>query len=200
MPISIISPSPHGRKTHSPIRAGRVDFGMGLAAMFMRGGFTSWKLRLGRSRGSVGALALMSLLGSAGCTGSPATLTMKPDFEVKTPAAIASVSIRGSLPGMTDSEFEQLVKTGMGRAAPGSVVSGLVETPFPQCRIVWHVNPDAGRGASTLSANIFDRSVPVAFEQQVVTDSAPTATITDAIKSVTSRLMVSSERCHPRGG
>jgi len=187
--------------------------------MFMRGSlFASvgaWNLvsaliiRLSRSRASVGAIALVSLFGPAACTGSPATLALPPDFEVKTLGGIASVSIRGSLPGMTDSEFEQLVRIGMGRATPGSVLPGPVKAPFPRCRIVWHVNPSAGPGVSTLTANIFDPSAPVAYEQEVVTNTAPTATITYAIESVTKRLIgfysdpdanAPSEGCHPRRG
>jgi len=176
--------------------------------MFFRGclfsALSAWNpvsasiVRVGGSRASVGALALVSLLGSAACTGSPETLALPPDFEVKTSEGIAGVGIRGSLPGMTDSEFAQLVRTGMGRAAPGSVLPGPVKAPFPQCRIVWHVNPSADPGVSTLTANIFDRSAPVAYEQEVVTNNAPTSAITYAIESVTGRLP--SQGCHPRSG
>jgi hypothetical protein len=97
----------------------------------------------------------------------------------------------------------------MGRAAPGSVLPGPVELPFPECRIVWHVNPSAEPGVSTLVANIFDRSVPVAYEQETVTNNAPTSTVTYAIESVTDRLMASysildanasSQGCHPSSG
>jgi hypothetical protein len=93
----------------------------------------------------------------------------------------------------------------MGRAAPGSVLSGPVEPPFPRCRIVWHVNPGGGRGVSTLVVNIFDGSDPVAYEQEVVTNSAPTVAIVGAIESVTRRLIAfhpprdenaPSEECH----
>jgi hypothetical protein len=92
---------------------------------------------------------------------------------------------------MTDSEFEQLVRMGMGRAAPGSVLPGPVGASLAQCRIVWHVNPGVGPGVSTLVVNIFDGSVPVAYEQEVVTNSAPTAAITYAIESATRRLFAS---------
>jgi hypothetical protein len=168
-----------------------------------------WIIRPSGSRASVVAFALVSLFGPAACTGSPATLALRPAFEVKTLGGIASVSSRGSLPGMTDSEFEQLVRMGMERAAPGSVLPGPVEAPFPQCRIVWHVNPSVGPGVSTLVVNIFDGSVPVAYEQGMVTSSAPTAAITYAIESVTKRLIASythrdanapSEGCRPGSG
>ena len=63
-------------------------------------------------------LALVLLSGLAACTGSPATLAMRPDFEMMTPAGLASVSIRQSPPDMTDAEFTRLVIAGMTRAAP----------------------------------------------------------------------------------
>jgi hypothetical protein len=146
-------------------------------------------IRLSGSRASVAALALVSLSVLWACTGSPASLALRPDFEVKTLGGIASVSIRESLPGMTDSGFEQLVRTGMERAVPGAVFSTLVEIPYPQCRIVWHVNPSVGRGVSTLIVNIFDGAMPAAYEQEVVANSAPTATIVEAIGSATRRLL-----------
>lgn len=85
----------------------------------------------------------------------------------------------------------------MGYAAPGNVLPGPVEAPFPQCRIVWHVNPGVDRGVSTLVANFFDGAVSVAYEQEVVTNSAPTATITYAIGSVTRRLLAFYARPDP---
>jgi hypothetical protein len=166
---------------------------------------TCLRIRRGRSFVWASALALAALFGPGACTGSPATLALRPDFEVKTLGGIDSVSIRGSLPGMTDSEFALLIKEGMGRASPGSVLPGPVEPPFPQCRIVWHVNPDSGRGVSALVVNVFDGSVPVAYEREVVTNNAPTATIADAIVAVTRRLIAlyiprdsKSEGCRPR--
>ena len=97
----------------------------------------------------------------------------------------------------------------MERAAPGAVLPGPVEAPFPMRRIVWHVIPIVPGGASRLVVNIFDGSVPVAYEQEVVTNSAPTATITYAIESATRRLIASythpdanaaSEGCRPGNG
>ena len=46
-------------------------------------------------------------------------------------------------------------------------------------------------GVLTLMVNIFDGSIPVVSEEEVVTDDAPTVTITDAIKSLTRRLIAS---------
>jgi hypothetical protein len=51
----------------------------------------------------------------------------------------------------------------MGRAAPGSMLPGPVEAPFPHPRIVWHAKPGVGPGVSTLVVNVFDGSVPVAY-------------------------------------
>jgi hypothetical protein len=141
-----------------------------------------------RSRALV-ALALGTLLGPAACTGSPATLELQPDFAVKTPNAIISVSIRESLPGMTDSEFEQLVRKSMARALPGHVVRGPVKPPFPRCRVVWHVEPTGPRAVSMLMVNIFDGSVPVAYEEDTVVNSAPTAALTYAIDLLTTQLL-----------
>lgn len=190
-----------------------------VSAMFIRGRSSEWLSarnhrfapigRLGGWRASVGAVVLVSVLGSAACTGSTPTLAQPPEFVVKTSDGIAGVDIRGSLPGVTDSEFVQLVRTGMGRAAPGRVLARPVGLPSPECRIVWHVNPSAEPGVSTLVANVFDRSVPVAYEQETVTNNAPTSTITYAIESVAGRLIrstatldsnASSHGCHPSSG
>jgi hypothetical protein len=133
--------------------------------------------------------ALLLLSGLASCTGSPATLALQPDFEVATPAGIASVSIRQSPPGMTDAEFTQSVEAGMERAARGSMIAGRVEPPFPSQRIVWHVNPSASRGVSRLVVNVFDGTNPFAYEQETLTNSASTAVITSTIESISERLL-----------
>src|SRR5277367_190224 len=75
--------------------------------------------------------ALLLVSGLAACTGSPATLALQPDFEVMTPAGIASVSVRQPLPGMTDAQFTQLVTTGMHRVARDNVTPGGVGSPTP---------------------------------------------------------------------
>jgi hypothetical protein len=152
-------------------------------------------------RAPAAALAFASLIGLSACTGSPATLASQPDFEVTTRMGVATVSIRESLPGMTDSEFAQSVRRGMEHSAPGSVLAGPVEAPFPRLRIVWHVNPIAPRGVSRLFVNIFDGSVPFAYEQQVVSNSAPMTATTLAITSTSRRLFAaidhSSENLGP---
>jgi hypothetical protein len=144
-----------------------------------------WRDRL---RAPAAALALAALIGLSACTGSPATLALRPDFEVTTSMGVATVTIRESLPGMTDSEFAQSVRTGMELSAPGSVLAGPVEAPFPRLRIVWHVNPVVPGGVSRLLVNIFDGSVPFAYEQQVVSNNAPMTATTSAIASTSRRL------------
>jgi hypothetical protein len=133
--------------------------------------------------------ALLLLFGLASCTGSPATLALQPDFEVMTPAGIASVSIRQSPPGMTNAKFARLVRVGMERAARGSVIDGPVEPPFPSKRIVWHVDLSASRGISRLIVNVFDGANPFAYEQETVTNSAPTAVTTSIVESMSKRLL-----------
>ena len=142
-----------------------------------------------RSRSSIVALALGLLIGPAACTGSPTTLALQPDFAIKTSAGIASVSIRESPPGLTGREFEQLVRTGMDRAAPGAVLPDPVHAPFPPVRIVWHVNPIGPHGTSKLVVNIFNESAPVAYEQATVDNSAPPIAIMRTVESLTNRLI-----------
>jgi hypothetical protein len=134
-------------------------------------------------------LALLLQSGLAACTGSPATLALRPDFEVMTPAGVASVGIRQSPSGMTDAEFAHLVSVGMARATPGAVIADRVQPPFPSQRIVWHVNPSASRGMSQLVVNVFNGANPYAYEQEAVTNDAPPAMITSAIESMSARLL-----------
>lgn len=142
-----------------------------------------------RSRPSFVALALGVLIALAACTGSPTTFALQPDFAMKTSAGIASVSIRESLPGVTDHEFEQMVRTGMERAAPGAELPDPVHAPFPPFRIVWHVSSNSSHGTSRLAVNIFNVSVPFAYEQAVVNNSASPTMIMRAIESMTRRLI-----------
>lgn len=146
---------------------------------------SAWIPCRARARAFNVALALVGLLSLAACTGSPATLALRPAFEVKTPDGVAGVHIREPLPGMTDSEFEELVRAGMSRAAPGSVLPGRAEAPFPRRRIVWHVSPDVGRGISTLTVNIFDGSVPVAYDQELIPNDARSAMVEAVIQRLT---------------
>ena len=49
-----------------------------------------------------------------------------------------------------------------------------IERPFPSRRIVWHVTSSAARGMSRLVVNVFDGVNPYAYEQETVSNSAPT--------------------------
>jgi len=133
--------------------------------------------------------ALLLLCGLASCTGSPATLALRPDFEVMTPAGIASVSIRESPLGMTDAEFTQSVRAGMERATDDSVITAPAESPFPSQRIVWHANIAPQRGVSRLMVNVFDGANPYAYEQDTIANDAPTAEVTSAVASMSERLL-----------
>jgi hypothetical protein len=138
----------------------------------------------------VAALLLTALICPAACTGSPATLAQPADFAMKTSTGIASVSVRETLPSFTDDEFAQLVQSGMERAAPGALIQGRVPAPGPRLRIVWHTDPIATRGVSRLVVNVFNGTTPFTYEQAVVDNSAPPATVVRTIQSMTGRLAV----------
>ena len=142
-----------------------------------------------KPRTFIAGLALASLLATAGCTGSPYTVAMTPDFEMMTPEGVASVSIRESLPNLTDAEFQRVVMTGMQSAMPGRIVEQPVAAPYPTRRIVWHVNPMAERGVSRLFVNVFDGATPVAYEEDTVSNGAPRGAITQVVASLTTRLV-----------
>jgi hypothetical protein len=133
-------------------------------------------------------LPLLVTVPILGCTGSPATLALRPDFELMTRTGIASVSIRESPPGMTDAEFARVIAQGMKQAMPGSVMITSMTAPFPPGRIVWHVNPVAARGVVRLVVNAFDGSGPFAYEQQSVDNSAQADVIQSTIAEMTIRL------------
>ena len=132
---------------------------------------------------------LLPLSCLAACTGSPAALALRPDFEVMTPAGIASVSIRQSPPGMTDAEFTQFIRAGMERAGYQDLRTGRVEAPYPSQRIVWHVNPSVPRPVSRLVVNVFDGAYPYAYEEGTVSNNASPAMITSVVESLSERLL-----------
>jgi hypothetical protein len=80
--------------------------------------------------------ALLSLCGLASCTGSSVPLALQPNFEVGTPADVASVSIRESPPGMTDTEFALLIRAGMERGTRSIMIAGDPAPPHSTARIV----------------------------------------------------------------
>jgi hypothetical protein len=153
-----------------------------------------------RPKTFIASLALASLLATVGCTGSPYTVAMTPDFEVMTPEGVASVSIRESLPNLTDAEFQRVVMTGMQSAMPERLVGQPVAAPYPTRRIVWHVNPTAARGLSRLSVNVFDGTTPVAYEQDTVSSGAPRGAITNVVASLTTRLVTRYALLEPQAG
>lgn len=153
-----------------------------------------------RPRTFIPGLALASLLATVACTGSPNTVAMPPDFEVMTPEGMASVSIRESLPNLTDAEFQLAVMTGMAEAMPGRVVEQTAPVPYPKRRIVWHVNPVAARGVSRLFVNVFDGASPVAYEQETVSNGAPRGAITHAVAALTTRLVTRYARLESQAG
>jgi hypothetical protein len=127
---------------------------------------------------------LIVLFNVAACTGSPTTLAMRPDFEIMTPAGLAGVSIREAPYGMTDEEYSQLVRIGMEQAAPGSVKAGAINPPFPERRIVWHVNTAAPTPGSRLLVNVFDGTGSYAYKDSFVENGASAAEITSVIESL----------------
>jgi hypothetical protein len=135
------------------------------------------------------ACAVLAILGGAAGCGGPRPTALHPDFEVVTSAGIASVSIREPLPGLTDEDSVRVLRAGMARIMPVSSDQASMAPPFPQRRIVWHVEPTSGRGTSRVIVNIFDGSVPVAYEQDVVDNDVSTTTLTFTIESLTRRLL-----------
>jgi hypothetical protein len=71
------------------------------------------------------AWAMLVVLTPVACTGSPATLSMRPDFEVTTSIGTANVSIREPLPGLTYDESERLLR-GVGSREPVRMPSAVL--------------------------------------------------------------------------
>jgi hypothetical protein len=140
------------------------------------------------------------LLFQTGCAGSPATLRLPPDFEVVTPAGIASVSIRQPLPGMTDTESVHLIRTAMESAAPGSVLSAPVKPPFPVLRIVWHVQPMPPRAGSRVVVKVFAGSIPFTYDLETVDDDAPVADTEWAVRLLSKQLLTTIDVQATRAG
>jgi hypothetical protein len=139
-------------------------------------------------------LPLLAAIPTLGCSGSPETLSPPPAFELMTPTEIASVSIREPPPGMTDAEFMQLVADGMESAMPGSLMKTPMVAPYPARRIVWRVNPVAGRGVTRLFVNVSDGANTFAYEQQVLDNNASSALLRSAVVSMTNELMAEIDR------
>ena len=138
--------------------------------------------------------AILAMFAVSACAGSPATMAMQPDFEVATSAGPASVSVRDAPPGMTMSEFEHVVRTGMTVEMPASPKTAHALAPDSERRIVWHLSPVPARGTSRLVVNAFDGSTPYAYEETVVDDSAPVASVGRAVRSMTRQLASTLDR------
>jgi len=123
---------------------------------------------------------------------------MKPDFNMVTPAGVVSVSIREALPGMPDNEFRDVVMTGMEHGCSCAAVASRPTGPYPQRRIIWHVNSNtASLGISTVVANIFDGSVPFASAQEMVPNGIESGALIDTIASITRQLQQPLGRPNP---
>ena len=140
---------------------------------------------------NLSVLALLAFAALTACTGSPATLAAQPAFEATTPFGLASVSIRETPFGMPWAEFEQAVRDGTEaevRLQPAPAVP-----PFPARRIVWHVNLGM-RGESRLVVNIFDGSVPFAYEQDEISSDESPEMIAGTVRSLTRRLIAAVDQ------
>lgn len=135
------------------------------------------------------ALPLLALATVSACTGSPATLAMRPDFQVATSAGPAEVCIRETPPGMTFSEFDRIVKDGMVSVTPAITQTDSAAASVPARRFVWHVDPMPARGVWRLAANAFDESTPIVYEQEVMDSSASPGVIAGTVRSMTQRLV-----------
>lgn len=132
---------------------------------------------------------LMSLSCVTACTDSRAILALRPDFEVMTPAGIASVSIRQPPLGVTDAEFTQMIRTGMARAGYRTANAGRIDAPYPVQRIVWHVNRAIPSPVSRVVVNVFDGTNPYAYEEGIVSNDATPARIIVVVESMSERLL-----------
>jgi hypothetical protein len=142
----------------------------------------------------IAGLLLASLCGLTACTGSSATVALRPDFEITTPSGIATVSVREAPPGMADDRFTRMIEMGMDRAKPGSVVVAAAQAPYPAHRIVWHVKPAPPRGMSRVTVNSFNGLNPFAFEQETVANEASESEIVSTVEMMTRRLAAADNR------
>jgi hypothetical protein len=139
-------------------------------------------------------LSLLVLSAVSACTGSPATLAMRPDFLVATQTGLASVSIREAPPDMTLAGFDGTVKSGMESALTASIEPTPTVGPFPERRIVWHIDSMPGYGSSQLVVNVFNGSVPFAYQQQMIDNAAPPGVLAGTVQSMTRRLFATIDR------
>ena len=139
-------------------------------------------------------LSLLALTAVSACVGSPATQALRPNFELATPAGLASVSIRQAPPDMTLAEFDRTVKSGMEAGLTANLEPAPAVEPFPEQRIVWHVNTTPGRGSSRLVVNVFNASVPFAYEQQMIDNADTPDMLAGTVQSMTRQLFAAIDR------
>jgi hypothetical protein len=142
-------------------------------------------------------ISLLALSAVSACAGSPATLALRLDFELATPTGLASVSIREAPPDMTVAEFDRTVKSGMETAFTIGSEPPPAVGPFPEQRIVWHVDTGPERGSSRLVVNVFKGSVPFAYEQQMIDNADTPDALAGTVQSMTRRLFAAIERHDP---
>ena len=111
---------------------------------------------------------------------------------MNTSAELANVSFRQSMPGTTDQEFEQMIRNGMVHATTGGVLPAAAHTPSPPLRIVWTSLPTDLGAHRDWMLNIFKASVPVAYEQALIDNSASPRAITNIIEGMTRRLIAAA--------
>jgi hypothetical protein len=156
-----------------------------------------------RSGPRVAMLVSLLSVGLASCTGAPESMAARPAFELMTPAGLASVSIRQPMRDMSDTQFESLVRAAMEQAAHTTAMAAPVAPPYPQTRIVWHVEQDPNlNGVSRLTANVFSGQTPYAYEEAPLPNGAPRVAAQAAIASVSRRVMddVSRDAMRRSGG
>jgi hypothetical protein len=142
----------------------------------------------------VSTLPLLVALPVLGCASSLQAQASPPAFEMATPTGVASVSIRKAPPGMTDAEFAKIVARGMASAMSVSLGETPAIAPYPTQRIVWQVNPMAGRGITRLFVNVSDGPDAFAYEQQVLDNDAPPVVLRSAVTSMTNQLLAEVDR------
>jgi hypothetical protein len=95
---------------------------------------------------------------------------------------------------MTLAEFDGTVKSGMESALTASLEPAPAVGPFPERRIVWHVNTMPGRGGSRLVVNAFNGSVPFTYEQQMIDNADTPDVLAGTVQSMTRRLFAATDR------
>lgn len=77
----------------------------------------------------------------------------------------------------------------MERAARSGMIAGPVEPPFPFAAHRLAREPVRFKGRLTIGRELFDGANPFAYEQEIVTNGAPTAVITSTVQSMSERLL-----------